>query len=351
MDQPAVAEPALVEVDVSVIVPVYNEEESLPPLYVALKTALDALGKTYEMVFVDDGSRDGSLQILEEWATKDPTVKVVSFRRNFGQTAAMDAGFKYGTGKVLIPIDADLQNDPKDIARLLEKMAEGYDVVKGWRHKRQDAYWTKTLPSRIANRIISNITEVPLHDYGCTLTAYRREIMQEVNLYGEMHRFIPVYAHWAGGRVTEIPVTHHARQFGTSKYTLRKTFRVILDLMTVRLLVGYATKPLYFFGRFAFAAFTVALLAGFVALGKKAFLPALGEHGFWAGAPLYTDPFFYGVIFFGVVGVQILLFGLLAELNVRTYYESQGKQPFVVRDTKNLGDRRPRGPGDAPPAQ
>lgn len=332
MDQPDLSAPD--GIDVSVIVPVYNEEESLPPLYDALKGALEALGKTYEMVFCDDGSRDGSRKILEGWAAKDPTVKVVSFRRNFGQTAAMDAGFKYATGRVLIPIDADLQNDPKDIARLLSKMEEGYDVVKGWRQKRQDAYWTKTLPSRIANRIISKITEVPLHDYGCTLTAYKREIMAEVNLYGEMHRFIPVYAHWAGGKVTEIPVTHHARQFGTSKYTLRKTFRVILDLMTVRLLVGYATKPLYFFGRFGFAAFFVALVSGLVALGKKAFA---GADGFWSGAPLYTDPFFYGVIFFGVVGVQILLFGLLAELNVRTYFESQGKQPFVVRDTLNLG--------------
>ena len=340
IDEPA---PQSSAVDVSVIVPVFNEEESLPPLYDALKGALEALGKTYEMVFCDDGSRDKSLAILREWAAKDETVKVVSFRRNFGQTAAMDAGFKFASGKVLIPIDADLQNDPKDIVRLLAKMGEGYDVVKGWREKRQDAYWTKTFPSRIANRIISNITEVPLHDYGCTLTAYKREIMQEVNLYGEMHRFIPVYAHWAGGRVTEIPVTHHARQFGTSKYTLRKTFRVILDLMTVRLLLGYATKPLYFFGRFAFTAFAVSLFSGLIALAKKAFLPATGASGFWAGAPLYTDPFFYMVIFFGVVGVQILLFGLLAELNVRTYYESQGKQPFVVRETINLGDRRPRG--------
>jgi glycosyltransferase involved in cell wall biosynthesis len=324
-------------IEISVIVPVFNEEESLPPLYEALKRELDALGKTYELVFCDDGSKDRSLAILKEWAAKDPAVKVVAFRRNFGQTAAMDAGFKFASGRVLVPIDADLQNDPKDIGRLLAKMEEGYDVVKGWREKRKDTYLTKTLPSRIANRLISRITEVPLHDYGCTLTAYKREIMQEVNLYGEMHRFIPVYAHWAGGRVTEIPVTHHPRRFGTSKYTLRKTFRVILDLMTVRLLLGYSTKPLYFFGRFAFFAFAIAFFGGLVALAKKAF----GGPGFWGGDPLYTDPFFYMVVFFGVVGFQIILIGLLAELHVRTYFESQNRQPFTVRETLNMGGRPP----------
>lgn len=320
------------QIDVSVVVPVFNEEESLPPLYAALKRELDALGKTYEVVFCDDGSSDRSMAILEEMARNDPTVKVVSFRRNFGQTAAMDAGFKYATGDILIPIDADLQNDPKDFGRLLAEIDKGYDVVKGWRLKRQDAYLTKTLPSRIANRIISRFTGVNLHDYGCTLTAYRREIMQNVNLYGEMHRFIPVYAHWAGGRVTEIPVTHHPRQFGQSKYTLKKTFRVILDLLTVRLLVGYATKPLYFFGRFAMLGFLVALISAFVVFGKKAF----GGPGFWDGPPVFTDPFFYTTIFFGIVGMQVILIGLLAELNVRTYYESQNKPPFIVKRTLNI---------------
>jgi glycosyltransferase involved in cell wall biosynthesis len=319
--------------DLSIIVPVYNEEESLPLLYKALKESLDALGKTYEVILVDDGSTDGSLEIAEGMAANDPTIKVIAFRRNFGQTAAMDAGFKYAKGQVLIPLDADLQNDPKDIVHLLEQIDQGYDVVKGWRHKRQDAYWTKTLPSRIANRIISSVTGVHLHDYGCTLTAYRQEIMKEVNLYGEMHRFIPVYAHWAGGKVTEIPVTHHARKFGTSKYTLSKTFRVILDLLTVRLLVAYATKPLYFFGRFAFAVFILAGLCGGVTLMKKAFG---GAAGFWSGHPLFKDPFFYMSIFFSIAGIQVILFGLLAELNIRTYYESQGKQPFVVKKTINM---------------
>lgn len=320
---------------VSVIVPVYNEEESLPPLYDALVGALEPLGRPWEIVFCDDGSSDGSVAILERWAQADTRVKVVVFRRNFGQTAAMDAGFKFASGDVLIPIDADLQNDPSDIPRLLEKLDEGFDVVKGWRHKRQDAYWTKTFPSRIANRIISRFTGVALHDYGCTLTAYRREIMTEVNLYGEMHRFIPVFAHWAGGRVTEIRVKHHARRFGTSKYTLSKTFRVILDLLTVRLLAGYSTKPLYFFGRFAFFGFAMSAISAFITLGKKAF----GGGSFWGGAPVYTDPFFFLTIFFGIVSVQVILFGLLAEINVRTYYESQSKPPFFVRSVMNLPSR------------
>lgn len=324
------------KIDVSVVVPVFNEEESLPPLYAALKRELDALGKSYEMVFCDDGSSDRSLAILEDMAAKDSAVKVVAFRRNFGQTAAMDAGFKFAAGDILIPIDADLQNDPKDFGRLLAEIDKGYDVVKGWRLKRQDSYLTKTLPSRIANRIISRFTGVNLHDYGCTLTAYKREIMQNVNLYGEMHRFIPVYAHWAGGRVTEIPVTHHPRKFGQSKYTLKKTFRVILDLLTVRLLVGYATKPLYFFGRFAMLGFLAALCSALIVVGKKAF----GGPEFWGGPPVFTDPFFYSTIFFGIVGMQVILIGLLAELNVRTYYESQNKPPFIVKRTLNIDSPR-----------
>jgi glycosyltransferase involved in cell wall biosynthesis len=321
-----------VSVDVSVVVPVLNEEESLRPLHEALIASLQDLGRSWEIVYVDDGSRDDSLSILEELASGDPRVGVVEFRRNYGQTAAIDAGFKYASGDVLIPIDADLQNDPADFGALLAGIDAGHDVVKGWRAKRQDPFWTKTLPSRIANRIISKVTGVALHDYGCTLTAYRREVMENVHLYGEMHRFIPVYAHHAGARVTELKVLHHPRRFGKSKYTLSKTFRVILDLLTVQLLLAYATKPLYFFGRFAFGAFGLAAMCVCVTLGKKAF----GGADFWQGDPVFTDPFFYGGIFFGIVGMQVILFGLLAELNVRTYYESQGRRPFVVRRTHNL---------------
>ena len=313
--------------DVSVVVPVFNEEESLPPLWDALKEALDALGKSWEVIFCDDGSTDNSPAILEDLTSKDERAKAVFFRRNFGQSAAMAAGFDHAVGAVVVPIDADLQNDPKDIGRLLEEMdAKGLDVVKGWRHKRQDAYLTKTLPSRIANKIISRVTGVSLHDYGCTLTAYKREIAREIHLYGEMHRFLPAFAYWAGARIGELKVTHHPRRFGTSKYNLSKTFRVILDILTVRFLVGYSTKPLYFFGRIGFFLMILAMLAGTWTVAKKII---------W-GFPLYTDPFFLAAIFFGITGIQVLLIGLIAELNIRIYYETQRKPPYHVRRTLNL---------------
>jgi len=318
---------------VSVIIPVFNEEDSLRPLWDALKPVLNALENQWEVIFCDDGSADKSADILEELAQENSGIKVVFLRRNFGQTAAMDAGFKHASGDILIPMDADLQNDPQDIPVLLEEMVDGVDVVKGWRKFRKDPYWTKTLPSQIANRIISRTTGVRLHDYGCTLSAYRKEVLQEVHLYGEMHRFIPVYAHWAGAKLKEIAVRHHPRKFGVSKYTLGKTFRVILDLATVRFLNAYSTKPLYFFGRFAASVFTLAFFSGVTTLFKKGFG---GAEGFWTGPPLYTDPFFFLSIFLGISGVQVILFGLLAELNVRTYYESQGKRPYVVRSTRNL---------------
>lgn len=327
---------------ISIVVPVYNEEESLRPLWEALCPVLDGLENAAEVLFCDDGSSDESAGVLKELAAEDPRIKVVYFRRNFGQTAAMDAGFKYATGDVLIPMDADLQNDPSDIPLLLEELESGVDVVKGWRKYRKDPYWTKTLPSKIANRIISRATGVHLHDYGCTLSAYRREVLQDVNLYGEMHRFIPVYAHWAGAKLKEIPVKHHARQFGESKYSLSKTFRVILDLATVRFLNAYSTKPLYFFGRFAGMVLTLSFFSGAMTLSKKAFG---GVEGFWTGDPLYTDPFFFLTIFLGISGIQVILFGLLAELNVRTYYESQGKRPYVVRSTLNLEAGSSNGPG------
>jgi len=320
---------------VSVVVPVYNEEESLHPLWDALRPVLENLDREWELILCDDGSVDRSPEILEELAKENERVRIILLRRNFGQTAAMDAGFKHATGEIVIPMDADLQNDPTDIPLLLAEMEEDVDVVKGWRKNRQDPYWTKTLPSQIANRIISRTTGVHLHDYGCTLSAYRRDVLKEVNLYGEMHRFIPVYAHWAGAKLKEIPVNHHPRKFGVSKYTLSKTFRVILDLATVRFLNAYSTKPLYFFGRFAAKVLILSFLSGLITLGKKAFG---GVDGFWTGDPLYTDPFFFLTIFLGISGIQVILFGLLAELNVRTYYESQGKRPYVVRTTTNFNE-------------
>lgn len=328
------AEEGAGRLDVSVIVPIYNEEESLPHLYGRLKEVLDGLGRTYELILVDDGSRDGSLAILRELAARDPLVRVISFRRNFGQTAALDAGFKHARGDVLIPMDADLQNDPIDIPRLLAKTDEGYDVVSGWRRARKDKYLTRILPSRIANRLISRITGVHLHDYGCTLTAYRREIMRDVHLYGEMHRFIPVWANWAGGRVTELEVTHHPRRFGTTKYGLSRTFRVILDLITVRFLVAYTTKPAYFFGKFAGLSFVLMMAAFLWTLFQK----------LWDDVWVHKNPMFLVGIFFGLVGVQVIFFGLLAELNIRTHFETQKRPAYFVRERINVDEPAHREP-------
>src|ERR1041385_4346098 len=247
--------------EISIFLPVYNEEPNLLPLHAKLNEALKALGRSAEIVYVDDGSTDGSLKILSQLAEMDPRVRVVALRRNYGQTAAMAAGIDAASGKVLIPMDADLQNDPADITRLLDKLDEGYDVVSGWRKNRKDKMVTRKIPSMIANRLISWIGGVPLHDYGCSLKAYRRESLEDVRLYGEMHRFIPIYAAWAGARVTEIPVEHHARTMGKSKYGLSRTIKVVFDLMTIKFMASYQTKPIYIFGTFGFLSFFVSLVA------------------------------------------------------------------------------------------
>src|SRR6266850_6190802 len=234
--------------EVSVFLPVFNEEPNLRPLHAKLDQALKALGRTAEIIYVDDGSTDGSLKVLRELAQNDARVRVVALKRNYGQTAAMAAGIDAARGQVLIPMDADMQNDPADIVRLLEKIDEGYDVVSGWRKNRQDKLVTRKIPSMLANRLISWIGGVPLHDYGCSLKAYRRESLADVHLYGEMHRFIPIYASWSGARVAEIPVEHHARTMGKSKYGLSRTLKVVFDLMTIKFMASYQTKPLYVFG-------------------------------------------------------------------------------------------------------
>ncbi len=312
--------------DVSIVVPAYNESESLPHLHEALVSALEALGKTWEIIYCDDGSTDESFERMSSFAEDEPRVRVIRFRRNFGQTAAMSAGFDHANGEVIIPIDADLQNDPQDIGRLLERIDDGYDVVSGWLVRRRDALLSVTLPSRVGNWIIGGVTGVKLHDYGCTLTAYRREIVQSFRLYGEMHRFLPAWAASVGARICEVEVNHHARKWGTSKYSVAKAWRVLLDLMTVRFLIAYSTKPLYFFGR----------------LGWR-FMLGAGASWTWTiikkirwGEPLYTDPFFLAGVFLGLAGLQIVLIGLLAELNMRTYYESQGKRIYAIRDGVNL---------------
>ena len=308
--------------DISVFLPVYNEEPNLRPLHDKLAEALKALGRSAEIVYVDDGSSDGSLKILREIAQMDPRVRVVALRRNYGQTAAMAAGIDAARGKVLIPMDADMQNDPADITRLLDKLDEGYDVVSGWRKNRKDKMVTRKIPSQIANRIISWIGGVPLHDYGCSLKAYRRESLEDVKLYGEMHRFIPIYASWAGARVTEIPVEHHARTMGKSKYGLSRTLKVVFDLMTIKFMASYQTKPIYVFGSFGMLAFAISLLAGLYAVFLKLFHKAD-----FVQTPL---PVLTIVMF--AVGVQFLLMGLLAEMLVRTYHESQSKPIYAVRE-------------------
>ena len=308
--------------EVSVFLPVYNEEPNLPPLHAKLDEALKALGRTSEIIYVDDGSTDGSLRVLCELAQRDCRVRVVALKRNYGQTAAMAAGIDAAQGQVLIPMDADMQNDPADIVRLLEKLDQGYDVVSGWRKNRQDKVITRKIPSMIANRLISWIGGVPLHDYGCTLKAYRLESLAGVRLYGEMHRFIPILASWEGARVAEIPVAHHARTMGKSKYGLSRTFKVVFDLMTIKFMASYQTKPIYVFGTFGVMAFVASLLAGLYAVFLKLFHKAD-----FVQTPL---PILTIVMF--AVGIQFLLMGLLAEMLVRTYHESQAKSIYAVRE-------------------
>jgi glycosyltransferase involved in cell wall biosynthesis len=316
--------------EVSVFLPVYNEEPNLLPLHAKLNDALKSLGRSAEIVYVDDGSTDESLKILREISELDPRVRVIALRRNYGQTAAMAAGIDAAKGKVLIPMDADLQNDPADIIRLLQKLDEGYDVVSGWRKNRKDKMITRKIPSMIANRLISWIGGVPLHDYGCSLKAYRRESLQDVRLYGEMHRFIPIYAAWAGARVTEIPVEHHARTMGKSKYGLSRTLKVVFDLMTIKFMASYQTKPIYVFGSFGMLAFAISIIGGLYAVFLKIF-----HRADFVQTPL---PILSIVMF--AVGVQFLLMGLLAEMLVRTYHESQAKRIYAVRERLGFNDSK-----------
>jgi len=308
--------------DISVFLPVYNEEPNLRPLHAKMTEALSTLGRTAEIIYVDDGSSDASLEVLREIAGGDARVRVIALRRNYGQTAAMSAGIDAARGRVLIPMDADLQNDPADIRRLLEKLDEGYDVVSGWRKNRQDKAVTRKFPSMLANRLISWIGGVPLHDYGCSLKAYRRDSLSDVRLYGEMHRFIPIYASWAGARVTEIPVDHHARTMGVSKYGLSRTLKVVFDLVTIKFMASYQTKPIYVFGSFGVLAFAVSFIAGLWAL----FLKIVHKADF-VQTPL---PILAIVMF--AVAIQFFLMGLLAEMQVRTYHESQSKAIYAVRE-------------------
>lgn len=309
--------------NVSVVIPVYNEESSLKDLKDRLDEVLLQIGSPYQMVFVDDGSQDDSFQILKKFTKMDPEhVKILALRGNFGQTPAIAAGIDHADGEVLVLMDADLQNDPRDIPLLLEKIEEGYDVVSGWRVNRRDKFLTRILPSRAANKIISIVTGVHLHDYGCTLKAYRKEILTGFRLYGEMHRFIPAYAGHVGAKITEVKVRHHPRRHGETNYGLERTLKVVLDLFTVKFLISYSQKPIYLFGGIGLLLF---LLGG----GILSFL-FVRRLGF--GISPFESPLFPSSIMLVLMGFQSVLMGLIAELLVRTYHEAQNKPTYTLRE-------------------
>ena len=310
----------------TVVMPIYNEEESISPLLEGLVAELDGLYDSYEIIAVNDGSRDASQQVLEAAAEHYPQLKIIQFRRNAGQTAALMAGIDHARGDVIVTIDADLQNDPRDIPLMLAKLGEGYDVVSGWRQSRQDAAIRRNLVSRIANRLISRISGVRLHDFGCTLKAYRKEVLQGMRLYGEMHRFVPIYASWMGAKVVEVPVRHHARQFGSSKYGLTRVFKVLLDLAVVKFFSGYLVKPIYVFGGVA----ALFMLISGIAFTAMLYLK------FVEGVTMIQTPLPVLSAMLFMLAVVVLLMGVLAEIMVRTYFESQGRLPYHIRNTVNF---------------
>ena len=308
---------------VSIIVPVYNEEESIGLLYQAVEKSLKTMGVPWELILVDDGSQDNSPKKIRDIVKKHPDhVSAVILRRNFGQTAAIAAGIDHSKGDVIVLLDADLQNDPADIPVMVNKLDEGYDLVSGWRFDRQDKFLTRTLPSRIANSLISAVTGVKLHDYGCSLKAYRREVLTGFRLYGEMHRFIPVYANSIGAKIVEIKVRHHARKFGKAKYGLERIFKVILDLFTVKFLTSYSSKPIYVFGGTGLVLITFSF-ASLLFLGIRRIVSKISP---------FSSPLFTIAIMIASMGFQSILMGLIAELLVRTYHESQNKPIYNVRE-------------------
>ncbi len=309
----------------SIVVPIYNEEESIPHLYERLTAALEALGRSYEIICVDDGSRDRSFALLQELAVADGRLRVVRFRRNFGQTAGFAAGFDRACGEWVVTIDADLQNDPNDIPALLDKAEQGFDVVSGWRARRQDTFLNRRLPSIIANRMISWATGVHLHDYGCSLKVYRATVVKNIDLYGELHRFIPAIASWQGVAVTELPVNHAARKYGKSKYGLSRTTRVLLDLITVRFLLSYSTRPMQVFGAVGLlSAFVGSLLLLYLAYVRLILIQDIGSR-----------PLLMVAVLMVLIGVQFLGMGLLGELIIRVYYEGRNRPIYVVREELN----------------
>ncbi len=310
---------------ISVIVPIFDEKDNLSPLYEGISKALKPLNQPCEIIFINDGSSDGSAAILDGFAEKDETVKVIHFRRNYGQTAAIMAGVGASQGDIIIPMDGDLQNDPVDIPRLVEKLDEGFEVVSGWRKKREDSEFRR-FPSRVANRLISSIFGVHIHDYGCTMKAYRRDVIEDVKLYGEMHRYIPIYAHWLGAKVTEIPITHHARIHGESKYGMRRIIRVMLDVFFLYFMDRAFDRPIQFFGKLSVYSMFLAGLAGGAALWMK----IAGIRDF-VESPL---PVLVAALI--LASVLFFLLGVLAEIQMRIYFETNGRTPYSIKSSKNL---------------
>ena len=308
--------------ELSVVVPLYNEAESLQPLVEQLLAALRPLGRSFELVLVDDGSSDGTAAQLRELAARTPELVAVLLRRNYGQTPAMSAGFDASRGQVIVTLDGDLQNDPADIPLLLEQLEQGYDLVSGWRHRRQDPAMSRKLPSRLANRLIARVTGVRLHDYGCSLKAYRRELVGDMNLYGELHRFLPALAFIEGARISEVKVNHHPRRFGASKYGIDRTFRVLMDLLTVWFMKRFLTRPMYVFGFGGLLSLAIGVALSAVLLAEKL-----------QGADIGNRPLLLVAVLALICGVQLFCFGLLAELQMRTYHESQGRPIYRVRET------------------
>jgi len=313
---------------ISIIIPCYNEADSLPQLFIEIDEMLSMQNFNAEVLLIDDGSTDYTAKIIQEKSSEtDSVYRSIVFKCNHGQTAAMLAGIDYASGEVIVPLDADLQNPPSEIPKLLAKLNEGYDVVSGWRRDRKDKALSRKLPSMIANWLIGWISGLPLHDYGCSLKAYRHDVVKGVRLYGEMHRFIPIYALWQGAKVTEIPVLHRAREFGDSKYGINRTFKVILDLLTVKFLGDYGQKPIYFFGFLGMFLFLLGTFAGLETLIEKWLI----------GTKVHTNPFIFLAIFLSIVGIQSIMMGLLADLQMRTFYESQSKKTYLIRKLIGFG--------------
>lgn len=308
--------------DISVVIPVFNEEENIELLYTKIKQSLDNLGKGYEIIFIDDGSTDKTTALLHRICTEDRKVKGIIFRRNFGQTAAISAGFDHADGEIIVTLDADLQNDPEDIPQLIEKIEEGYDVVSGWRAERKDPFLSRRMPSYISNWLTSLFTGVKLHDYGCTLKAYRKEITKNIKLYGEMHRFVPALASWVGASICEVKVRHHPRKYGKSSYNFSRINRGFLDLLTVKFLLSFATSPIQIFGKFGLISIFSGFICGIILLVMKVV----------SGVDMTGNPFLYLSILFLLIGGQFISMGLLGEIISRTYHESQNKSIYFIKE-------------------